>query len=181
MSSPRILIAGIGNVFLGDDAFGVEVAKRLAKRSLPDGVRVVDFGIRGYDLAYALLDGYDAAILVDASPRGGAPGTLYVIEPNMGEPGDLDAGATPTSGHGLDVVAVFRLVRELGGRIPRVRLVACEPANLGSDCDGQMELSPPVRAAVEPAIELVESLVQELSGCKTEAIRARAWGHTEHS
>src|ERR1700734_1751902 len=85
MTPPRILIAGIGNIFLGDDAFGSEVARRLAARPMPDGVKVVDFGIRGFDLTYALLDGSDATILVDATPRGGPPGTLYVIEPDPGE------------------------------------------------------------------------------------------------
>src|SRR5436309_933525 len=86
MQSPRILVAGIGNIFLGDDAFGVEVAQRLARRPLPDAVRIVDFGTRGLDLAYALLDGYEAVILVDASPRGGPPGTLYVLELEESEP-----------------------------------------------------------------------------------------------
>jgi hydrogenase maturation protease len=85
-----ILIAGIGNIFLGDDAFGVEVAKRLAGQSFPEGVRVVDFGIRGFDLAYALLEGPDVTILVDACPRGGAPGTVYVIEADLAE---LDSAA----------------------------------------------------------------------------------------
>ncbi|MGH7848434.1 MAG: hydrogenase maturation protease, partial [Candidatus Binatia bacterium] len=77
MTPAKILVAGIGNIFLGDDGFGVEVARELAKRKLPESVRVVDFGIRGFDLAYALLDGYDLTILVDAAPRGGLPGTLY--------------------------------------------------------------------------------------------------------
>src|SRR6202030_732892 len=86
MSAPmkeRILIAGIGNIFLGDDAFGVEVVRRLAARKLPDAIRVVDFGIRGFDLAYALMEGYEITILVDATPRGGQPGTLYTIEPDL--------------------------------------------------------------------------------------------------
>src|SRR5438270_10803156 len=93
MTRPRVLVAGIGNIFLGDDAFGVEVAQRLAQRPLPAGVRVVDFGIRGLDLTYALLDGQDAVILVDATLRGGPPGTLYVIEPEAEgrpEPGAAD-------------------------------------------------------------------------------------------
>src|SRR6516225_7125141 len=88
MEQPRILVAGIGNIFLGDDAFGVEVARRLAARPQPDGVRVADFGIRGIDLTYALLDGYETVILVDATPRGGQPGTLYVIEPDVGGPAE---------------------------------------------------------------------------------------------
>jgi hydrogenase maturation protease len=86
MSLPRVLVACIGNIFLGDDAFGVEVAQRLAGRGLPEGVRVVDFGIRGLDLTFALLDDYEAVILVDATPRGGDPGTLYVLELDGGEP-----------------------------------------------------------------------------------------------
>src|SRR5689334_8572384 len=116
MSVPRILVAGIGNIFLGDDAFGVEVAQRLARRAWPEGVRVVDFGIRGLDLAYALLDGYDAAILVDAAPRGGPPGSLYVIEPSEGGPaGQDEVGAgTLIEGHGMDPVKVLRLVAALG-------------------------------------------------------------------
>src|SRR6185503_5480722 len=93
MSPPTTLIAGIGNIFLGDDAFGCEVLQHLAQREWPENVRVVDFGIRGFDLAYALLEGYDLTIFVDATPRGGAPGTLYVIEPDMTEVDTLDAGA----------------------------------------------------------------------------------------
>src|SRR3954452_5244184 len=94
MNRPRVLVAGLGNIFLGDDAFGVEVVQRLARRPQPDGVRLVDFGIRGLDLTYALLDSCDAVVLVDATPRGGLPGTLYVIEPQVEgsaspEPGDL--------------------------------------------------------------------------------------------
>src|SRR6266853_193590 len=88
---PRVLIAGVGNIFLGDDAFGVEVAQRLARRPLPEGVRVVDFGIRGLDLAYALLDRYEAVVLVDAAPRGGAPGTIYVLEPELGSASAMSA------------------------------------------------------------------------------------------
>src|SRR5437870_2595644 len=82
---PRILVAGIGNIFLGDDAFGCEVVQRLAARAWPASVRVVDFGIRGFDLAYALMDGYDVTIFVDATPRADAPGTLYTIEPDLSE------------------------------------------------------------------------------------------------
>src|SRR4051794_33940377 len=103
MMPPRVLVAGIGNIFLGDDAFGVEVAQHLARREWPDGVRVVDFGIRGLDLTYALLDGYEVVILVDALPRGGQPGTLYVLEPDRAalEPGE---GGPMVEGHGLDPV-----------------------------------------------------------------------------
>src|SRR5262245_23726453 len=112
MSAPRILVAGIGNIFLGDDAFGVEVAQQMAHRTLPEGVRVVDFGIHSFDLAYALLDNYDATILVDAVPRGGAPGTLYLIEPALDQ---LDAFDGQTlEGHDMNPVKVLQLAKTLG-------------------------------------------------------------------
>jgi hydrogenase maturation protease len=163
----RILVAGIGNIFLGDDGFGVEVARRLAQRALPDGVQVVDFGIRGMDLAYALLEDYDAVILVDAAPRGEKPGTLYLIEPPM----DPD-GAVALDTHGMDPVKVLALARALGARPTRTWLVACEPGRLvdGGDCgdyaDVLVELSAPVQAAVEEAVTMVESLVEDISGVK---------------
>jgi hydrogenase maturation protease len=154
MNCPCTLIAGIGNIFLGDDAFGVEVAQRLAERSLPDGVRVVDFGIRGFDLAYALLNDIDRAILVDALPRGGAPGTLYVIEPDLQT---LDSAAI-LQPHGMDPVRVLGLARTLGGALPPIRVVGCEPATLGSEEEPAMGLSDVVLAAVPEAIRLVEAL-----------------------
>jgi len=157
-----MLIAGIGNIFLGDDAFGVEVLRRLVQQPLPDGVRAVDFGIRGYDLACAIVDGYDAVILIDACPRGGAPGKLYVIEP------DLDSLATNNpvqqlDGHSLNPARVLESVLALGGSIPPIRLVGCEPAPFGADEQPQMGLSPAVAEAVERALPLVLSLVDELS------------------
>jgi hydrogenase maturation protease len=157
-SAARVLVAGIGNVFLGDDGFGVEVAARLAGRRLPEGVHVADFGIRGMDLAYALQDGYDAAIFVDAVPRGEAPGTLFVIEP------DLDTGTAVPEAHGMDPVKVLALARELGGPPERVLVVGCEPKTRmsGDDDEIVMELSEPVRAALDEAVRLVESLVAEL-------------------
>src|SRR5262249_56961070 len=128
MNRPRVLVAGVGNIFLGDDAFGVEVVRRLGRRPLPDGVRVVDFGIRGLDLTYALLDGHEAVILVDALPRGGEPGTLYVLEPEIGAPlGD----APPVEGHGMDPVKVLHLAAAMGGQVGRLLLVGCEPAPPG--------------------------------------------------
>jgi len=168
---PRVLVAGIGNIFLGDDAFGVEVARRLSGRPQPAGVRVVDFGIRGLDLAYALLDGCDAAVLVDAAPRGGPPGTLYVIEPQLGAadgPGaDGPAAAGPVlDGHSMDPAKVLRTVAALGGRPGRVLVVGCEPAPPAAGDDGfddmSMGLSDPVRAAVDEAVSLVESLARDL-------------------
>ncbi len=155
MSEPRILVAGIGNIFLGDDAFGVEVVRRLAERPLPAGVRVVDFGIRGLDLTYELMDGYDAVILVDAVPRGEPPGTLFVIEP---EPAQADGGAM-VEGHNLDPVKVLRLVAAMGGQVKRLLLVGCQPEPLADADDMRMEMSKPVKAAVNEAVVLVESLI----------------------
>jgi hydrogenase maturation protease len=162
--TPRILIACVGNIFLGDDAFGVEVARRLAGRPLPEGVRVVDFGIRGFDLTLALLDDTtDAFILVDAAPRGGPPGTLYVIEPEWiaGEGAD-PSQPSPIEMHAIDPVRVFRLAAALGGSPRRILLVGCEPTPFDPDDDPPMELSPPVRAAIDEAVLLVESLVARI-------------------
>jgi hydrogenase maturation protease len=154
----KILVAGIGNVFLGDDGFGVEVAARLAGRPMPEGVEVADYGVRGYDLAFALMDGYDVAILVDAIPQGKTPGTLFVLEPDLS---DLDGGEI-TNGHGMNPVEVFRLVTQLGGTLPRTYLVGCEPAEIDPDGEGSMQLSPTVEAAVDDAVDLVGTLVDEL-------------------
>jgi hydrogenase maturation protease len=156
-AAPRILVAGIGNVFLGDDGFGVAVADRLSRRELSAGVHVEDFGIRGLDLAYALAD-YDAAVLVDAVPRGEAPGTLYVIEP------DVEAEGIAPEAHGMDPARVLALARELGDVPSRVLIVGCEPASAPAwdDEDVVAELSEPVRAAIEEAARLVESLVSQL-------------------
>jgi hydrogenase maturation protease len=166
MSSPRVLIAGIGNIFLGDDAFGVEVVRRLLQCELPAGVDVVDFGIRGLDLAYALSDGYEEVILVDATPRGEPPGTLYMIEP---EPGGGEVGSPsetsevgPMEMHGLDPLKVLRLARVLGGQPKHVLLVGCEPERLGNEEDMAMGLSRPVQLAVEEAVSLVQSLLPKL-------------------
>ncbi|WP_406699278.1 hydrogenase maturation protease [Singulisphaera sp. Ch08] len=163
---PQVLIACVGNIFLGDDAFGPEVARRLAGRPRPDGVRLVDFGIRGFDLALALLDeATDVAILVDALPRGAAPGTLSVIEPEWEEAIPL-AGSrhegTMIETHSLDPVRVFRLVLALGGRPKPVLLVGCEPTPLTEEDDPTMRLSAPVERALDDAVLLVESLVVQV-------------------
>lgn len=160
MSKPRILIAGIGNIFLGDDGFGVEVAQRLANRTLPELVRVVDFGIRGFDLTYALLDGYETVIWVDASPRGGKPGDLYVIEPDVGQVQNTAAGP-PIEAHRMDPLNVLRFLGMMGGRIGRLLLVACEPTALDEWDDIHPGLSRAVEQAVEPAISLIEDLVSQ--------------------
>jgi hydrogenase maturation protease len=151
----RILVAGVGNVFRGDDAFGVEVARRLLGRPRPDGVRVADFGIRGHDLAYAALDGYDVLILMDATARGGEPGTLYTLELDP----EAACRVASSAGHGFDLPGALRLVRDLGGSLTRLLLVGCEPAELGSQDEGRMGLSETVQAAVDRAAALVETLV----------------------
>jgi hydrogenase maturation protease len=157
----RVLVAGIGNIFMGDDGFGVEVAKRLADRELPPGAEVSDFGIRGLDLVYALGEGYDAAVFVDAVPRGEVPGTLFVIEPELDaspdEPVALDA-------HGMDPVKVLALAGQLGSVPERVLVVGCEPTNRMTGDEEELvgELSEPVRAAVDEAVALVESVLADL-------------------
>jgi hydrogenase maturation protease len=158
-SPRRVLVAGIGNVFLGDDGFGVEVVRRLGARRARPGVTVADFGIRGLDLAYALQD-YDAAVFVDAAARGLAPGTLSVIDARADAQGDVVPEA-----HGMDPVRVLRLARALG-RIPEhVLVLACEPLAgpaAVADAEVRTELSPPVRAAVETALGLIDGLVDDL-------------------
>jgi hydrogenase maturation protease len=159
MGPKRILIAGVGNIFLGDDGFGVEVVRRLAERELPEGVEVVDFGIRGLDLAYALQKDYEVVVFVDATPRGEEPGTVYLLEPEIEEDGEVSLDT-----HGMDPVKVIKLSRALGARPTRTLVVGCEPQVVlgGEDYDDMlMELSEPVRAAVGEAVKLVESLVEE--------------------
>jgi hydrogenase maturation protease len=149
----RILVAGVGNIFLGDDGFGVEVARRLAGESLPGGARVRDFGIRGIHLAYHLLDGFEMLILVDALPRGEPPGTLYVFEPAESDP--APRAETFVDAHGLDPVSVLAMVRLLGGSLGRTVVVGCEPGEIVE----RIGLSPPVSLAVDAAVRLVRSLV----------------------
>lgn len=157
---PRVLVAGVGNVFLGDDGFGVEVVRRLAGRITHPGVDVVDFGIRGMDLAYALQRDYQAVIFVDAAQRGEPPGTLTVVAVDL-----PDAEQATVETHGMDPVRVLRLAQQLG-RVPeRVLVVCCEPATVPSgelDEDLLMELSEPVRGVLPAAVEIVESLVDDL-------------------
>ncbi len=158
---PRILVAGIGNIFLGDDAFGVEVARRLSARELPPNVRVTDFGIRGYDLAYALLDGYDTTILVDACPRGEPAGTLYVIEPDLNESNGSEEDQNPADAHTMNPLNVLRLATSMGGPLKRILLVGCEPDTLGPE-EGQMGMSAPIEAVLDDAVKLVESLISKI-------------------
>jgi hydrogenase maturation protease len=154
----KVLVAGVGNIFLGDDGFGVEVVSRLAREPLPDGVRVADYGIRGVHLAYELLNGYDALILVDAVPRGEQPGTVSVIEPDLGAitVHDSGSGAPPVDAHGMAPDAVFTLLKTLGGALGEVWVVGCEPVSV----DEEMGLSPPVAAAVDGAVRLTRELAE---------------------
>lgn len=153
--SDRILVAGIGNIFLGDDAFGVEVVRRLAGAQLPDGVSVMDFGIRAYDLAFALMNEWDLTILVDALPLGGKPGTLYVMEPESPRHADQNA----LDAHSMNPVRVLELVEAWGGKVGRLLIVGCEPATVEADPDGRMGLSIPVEAALDEAVRILEGLV----------------------
>lgn len=151
----RVLVGGIGNVFLGDDGFGVAVVERLRRQPLPPEVDVVDFGIRGVDLAYALGE-YDAAILVDTVRRGGAAGTLYVLEP------EVPPGTAGVAMHAMTPERVLQWLPQ--GGAPRVlRLVGCEPEDFGSEDFGREGLSEPVLASVEEAVRLVEGLLHELA------------------
>jgi len=154
-----VLVACIGNIFQGDDAFGCEVAKELARKSLPTDVRVVDFGIRGLDLTYALLDAPDLTILVDTVSRGGEPGTLYTIEPSVDDE-TADASRRTLNTHAMDPAEVLRAAKEMGGALKRILLVGCEPADLGGEC-GRMGLTQPVSEAIPYAAEIVEALIQK--------------------
>lgn len=155
----RALVAGIGNVFLTDDGFGSEVARRMAAQPLPDGVgadvRVVDYGIRGMHLAFDLLDGYDALVVVDALPSEGPPGELTVLRvgpEDLGE-GELDA-------HGMAPVSVLASLGALGGTLPPTYVVGCRPADVSEG----MGLSPAVADAVGPAVRLVSDVLAEVLG-----------------
>lgn len=155
----RILVAGIGNVFFGDDGFGVEVATRLLSETLPECVRIADYGIRGLHLAYELLDGnYKTTILVDAMPRGGKPGTVYLMEPDMSAEALPDA-VSPDA-HQMTPRAIFQWLESLGGVPGRVLVVGCEPAS----AEEEMGLSPPVALAVDEAVRLILDLVREETG-----------------
>lgn len=169
-ASPRILIAGIGNVFFGDDGFGVEVANRLSATPLPAGVQVIDFGIRSYDLAYALTSGrYDAAILVDASSRDGAPGDIYVLSPML----DGTSDPAPANAHTMNPDVVLRMARSFGELPDAILVVACEPETLGGD-EGRLGLSETVHAAADRAIPVVASLIARIeSGESSEIARKK--------
>jgi hydrogenase maturation protease len=171
-AAERVLIACIGNIFFGDDGFGVEVAQRLMKRKTkhyPESVQVIDFGIRGMELAYTLMDNeYDTLVLVDAVPRGGPPGTLYLIEPdvtNIGFAQGAEAGRVALDAHSMDPVKVLAYARSMGARPIRTLLVGCESTTSSAGeayTEMQMGLSEPVQAAVDEAVKMIDSLVAEL-------------------
>jgi hydrogenase maturation protease len=162
----RILVAGVGNVFLRDDAFGVEVVRLLAERPQPPGVQISDYGIRGVHLAYELLNGYDLFVLVDAAPRGEAPGTVAVLEVDLPRP-----DAQPViDAHSLTPDAIFGLLSSLGGHPGRSLVVACEPAEV----DAGMGLSGPVREAVPHAVRAVEEILARAVAADPRAGEQRA-------
>ena len=165
----RMLIAGIGNIFLGDDGFGPEVAKRLGAMDLPGWVRVADYGISGMHLAYDLADGYDAAILVDAAPRGDKPGTVTVLDataerrPDAGPAGEAIGASRLFDAHGMQPDVVLGVLDMLGAGSARVLVVGCEPASL----DYGMELSEPVAKAVDAAVGVVMDLIAEADAARS--------------
>jgi hydrogenase maturation protease len=152
----KVFVAGIGNIFLGDDAFGIELINRLGQRQLPPDVVVKDFGIRSYDLAYALMGDWDLVILVDALRRGDKPGTLYVLEPELP---NADPSAFALDAHIMNPESVLQLVSALGGCIPRLLVVGCEPESIEPDEEGHMGLSAPVQDQLEEAICMIEKLI----------------------
>jgi len=168
VTPPRILIACIGNIFLGDDAFGVEVARLLLQLSWPPSVHIEDFGIRGVDLAYSLLEGYDVAVFVDAAQRGYPPGTLFVIEPDMSEIASDASENAAMDAHCMDPAKVLRTAASMGAKVGRVLVVGCEPTPPPADEDVQMELTPPVKAAVPRAVPLLRDLVDRLLAPQTQ-------------
>jgi len=159
LQKPLILVAGIGNIFLGDDAFGVEVVKRLAARKLPPAVHVADFGIRGFDLVYALQDGYETTILVDACPQGKPPGTIFVIAPDLNQAGASQQSVVET--HGMNPMNVIRMAKAMNAPLKRLLVVGCEPETLGGE-EGQMGLSGPVEAALDEAAQVIENVVKRI-------------------
>ena len=175
----RVLIAGVGNIFLGDDGFGVEVARRLATADLPDWARVVDYGIRGMHLAYDLANGYDSAIVIDATARGGEPGTIYVIEPDIDSSETVghepDLAANPLfNAHGMQPDVVFGMLGMLDAGTRQVVVVGCEPASV----DYGIGLSEPVTAAVDDAVRIVLDIIASAdeSGADHRLV-TKEWAH----
>jgi hydrogenase maturation protease len=158
----RILIGGIGNIFWGDDGFGVELAQRLMRERWPEGVRITDFGIRGIDLCYSLVDGYDAYILLDAVPSGERPGTLQLMDVDVRNLPRV-APAVP-DGHALDPLQVLQTVKAMGVVPARVYVLGCTPLQLTEEeaFEGRIGLSAAVAASIEQALEMVRLLVDSI-------------------
>jgi hydrogenase maturation protease len=155
LNPPSILIACVGNIFMGDDGVGVAVARKLLERSWPAGVRVVDFGIRARDLIYALMDGHDHVILVDAVDRGGQPGTIYVVEPELSCSVET---ALAVDSHGIDPASALEMAAAMGAEFKSIRLVGCQPAA----CLPGMNLSEPVEASVATVVAVIERTVANI-------------------
>jgi hydrogenase maturation protease len=153
----NVLVAGVGNIFLGDDGFGTEVARRLRAETLPEGTKVVDFGIRGVHLAYELMDGYDALVLIDAAPHGVEPGTVSLIQPDLANLPVSPASAGILDAHGMEPTSVFSLLESLGEAPERTLVVACEPLDTGEG----IGMTAPVAAAVDAAVALVRDLLAD--------------------
>jgi hydrogenase maturation protease len=160
MKPRRVLVAGVGNIFLGDDGFGVAVAQRMRGRPVPAGVRAEDFGIRALHLAYELLDGYDALVLVDAVPMGEPPGTVMLVEPELEDSRVPSSEAIPAvDAHSMSPNVVFDLMHSLGGLVDRIVIVGCQPSSV----EEGIGLSAPVEAAIEPAVAAIERVLTEIS------------------
>jgi hydrogenase maturation protease len=155
----QILVAGVGNAWLQDDAFGGEVARRMEAEGVPSGVTVMDFGTGGLDLAYEVMRGYDGLVILDASRHGGEPGTLYVIEPERDEIAPEIADGEMIDPHGMDPATMLRFVRATGGWPGKVVVIGCEPGEVD---EVGLGLTPPVAAVVGRAIELVRETIAEL-------------------
>jgi hydrogenase maturation protease len=152
---PHTLIAGIGNIFLGDDGFGPAVICALAQQPLPAGTRAVDFGIRGLDLAYALVDPYETVILVDAISRNQPPGTVSILEPVHPQAPESIA----LDPHSMDPVRLLSMARSLGNITARIFIVGCEPLDFGDELMGRMDLSPVVAASIPEAVRAVRDII----------------------
>jgi hydrogenase maturation protease len=153
---PHTLVAGIGNIFLGDDGFGCEVIRTLSTQEIPSGVKVIDYGIRGLDLAYALLEPYETVIFVDAISRGERPGTIYLLQPAA------PAAQTQVSldPHSMDPVHLMAMARSLGEITAEIFIVGCEPLDFGDELEGRMALSGPVAQALPEAARAVLDVVR---------------------
>ena len=159
MPPPRVLVAGIGNIFFGDDGFGVEVIQRMAGVPVPDTVKVVDFGIRGVHLAYELLDGYDALVLIDALPVGEEPGTVVLVEAALPDAPSAGDDIAPTiEAHSMNPALVLGMLASLGGHVDRILVIGCQPQTI----EEGIGLSAPVAAAVDHAVEAVKDVLAEL-------------------